>query len=302
MQRQKITGVVPILVTPFDESGKIDEASLRRLIEFNIAGGVHGLGVALGSEIFKLSDSDREVVVRCVVDTVRRRVPVVINTGAAGTDVAVYHSKAAQDAGADALMVLPPTFIPVPPDGVVEYYRQISRAVRIPIFLQDAQQGPIPPGLAMRIAEACENVHYIKVETVPVTMKVKEMVAAVGKKLTVFGGAGGTYFIEEMRRGSQGTMPYCSQPTVFVEVWDRFQHGDEPGARELFDRRIMAINRLTAQGYDIQHHVHKQLLVRQGIIRTAKVRGPTVPPDPLTQNEIDRWLTDLVPTSKAFMG
>ena len=87
-------GVVPILVTPFDNEGNIDEASLRRLIEFNIAGGVHGLGVANGSEVFKLTEAERAQVVRCVVDAVRGRVPVVISTGANGTDIAIAYSKA----------------------------------------------------------------------------------------------------------------------------------------------------------------------------------------------------------------
>jgi 4-hydroxy-tetrahydrodipicolinate synthase len=128
------------------------------------------------------------------------------------------------------------------------------------------------------------------------------MVAAASKALTILGGANGTYFIEEMRRGAQGTMPYCSQPAVFVDVWNRFRAGDEPGARALFDARIMAVNRLVGQGNDTQHHLHKQFLVRQGIIRTAKVRGPTVPPDPVTQGEIDRLLAALLPEARAFDG
>ena len=53
----KLEGVVPILVTPFDLNGRIDEDSLRRLVDFNIEGGVHGLGVALGSEIFKFNEA-----------------------------------------------------------------------------------------------------------------------------------------------------------------------------------------------------------------------------------------------------
>ena len=50
MQSSPMRGVYPILVTPFDEDSRIDEESLRRLIEFNLDAGVHGLGVALGSE------------------------------------------------------------------------------------------------------------------------------------------------------------------------------------------------------------------------------------------------------------
>ena len=83
MTLSTLHGVVPILITPFDESGGIDEESLVNLIEFNIAAGVHGLGVALGSEIFKLTEGERAQVTRRVVTTAGGRVPVVINTGAA---------------------------------------------------------------------------------------------------------------------------------------------------------------------------------------------------------------------------
>lgn len=295
MPTATMQGVFPILVTPFDEKGRIDEESLRALCDFNLGAGVHGLGVAIGSEMFKFNEAERAAVTRIVIDQVRKRVPVVINTGAGGTDLAVFYSRTAEDAGADALMIIPPAFLPAGPDEVVDYYRAISAAVSIPIFLQDTPAAPIPPGLARRIAEAADNVRYIKVETLPVTAKVAEMVNAAGDALTVFGGAGGTYFIEELRRGSLGTMPFCSQPAAFVEVWERFRAGDEHGARTAFDRAIMPVNRLAAQGGDVFYHVHKELLVRQGVIRTAKVRSPTVPIDAVTRREIDELVAAMYP-------
>jgi 4-hydroxy-tetrahydrodipicolinate synthase len=295
-----IRGVVPILVTPFDEAGRIDEASLKRLVDFNIAAGVHGLGVAIGSEVFKFNEAERDTVIRSVVAAVNGRVPVVINSGAAGTDLAVHYSRRAEELGADALMVIPPNFMPVGAEEIADYYRQISRAVSIPIFLQDVVQAPIPPALARRIAEECEHARYIKVETVPVVSKVADMVREVGEALTIFGGAGGSYFIEEMRRGSAGTMPFCSQPAAFVEVWNRFQSGDAAGARDVFDRSIMAVNRLGQQGGDLFYALHKQLLVRQGVIRTAVVRSPTLRLNPTTQAEIDTLLAALVPTPRQF--
>ncbi|PNB46077.1 dihydrodipicolinate synthase family protein, partial [Pseudomonas sp. GW456-12-10-14-LB2] len=88
----------------FDEKGRIDIDSLQSLIDFNVAAGVHGLGVALGSEIFKFSEGERELVTRTVVTHVAGRVPVVINSGASGTDLAVLYSRGAEAAGADALM------------------------------------------------------------------------------------------------------------------------------------------------------------------------------------------------------
>jgi dihydrodipicolinate synthase/N-acetylneuraminate lyase len=296
MQMPDITirGIVPILVTPFDAEGKIDVDSLGSLIDFNISAGVHGLGVALGSEIFKFNEAERDLLTRAVVKHVNGRVPVVINTGASGTDLALQYSRAAEAAGADALMVIPPFFMPASGAEIAHYYRTIDAGVGIPIILQDIPQAPVPPGLALRLADDCRNVKYIKVETIPITTKVAEMSAATGDRLTIFGGAGGSYFIEEMRRGAQGTMPFCSQPAAFVETWNRFQSGDERGARQVFDAAIMAVNRLGAQGGDLFYHLHKQLLVKLGVIRHAYVRSPTITIDPVSQREIDELLAELV--------
>ncbi len=292
----KLEGVIPILITPFDERGRIDVDSLQQLIDFNIAAGVHGLGVALGSEIFKFSEAERNQVAKIVVDHARGRVPVVINTGASGTDLAVQYSQAAETAGADVLMVIPPHFMPASATEILDYYKAIDAAVGIPIILQDIPQAPVPPGMATRLAAECRNIRYIKVETLPITTKVAEMSASASKVLTIFGGAGGSYFIEEMRRGAQGTMPFCSQPGAFVETWNRFQAGDEKGARQVFDASIMAVNRLGAQGGDVFYHLHKQLLVRLGVIKHAMVRSPTIVVDPVTQREIDELLDQLVAT------
>lgn len=300
MTSAAIRGVVPILVTPFHADGSIDEESLARLIDFNVAAGVHGLGVALGSEVFKFNEAERAQLTRATVKAVNGRVPVIINSGAAGTDLAVFYSKAAEAAGANALMVIPPSFMPVSAEEIFVYYRAIDAAVGIPIILQDVPQGPVSPALALRIADACPNVKYIKVETQPVTAKVQAMSAAVRGRLTIFGGAGGSYFIEELRRGADGTMPFCSQPADFVAVWDAFQRGDEAAARSRFDATIMAVNRLGNQGGDVFYHLHKQLLVRLGVIREAVVRGPTTAPDPITQREIDELLAQIVPEPVAF--
>lgn len=286
MGSEMMRGVFPILVTPFDERSRVDEESLRGLVEFNIAAGVHGLGVALGSEVFKLSEAERGQVARTVIEQARKRVPIVINTGANGTDLAVFYSRMAEDLGADALMVMPPSFVPASGDETCEYFRAISDAVHIPIFIQDTSSTPVSGALARRLADECEHVRYIKVESLPTPVKVADAAAQAGDRLTIFGGAGGSYFIEELRRGSQGTMPFCSQPEAFVEVWNRFQAGDLRGAREVFDRLIVPVNRVSSQAPNAYYHVHKELLRQRGVIRTARVRGPVTPLDEMTRREM----------------
>jgi dihydrodipicolinate synthase/N-acetylneuraminate lyase len=286
-------GVFPILVTPFDDRSQVDEESLRRLVEFNLEAGVHGLGVALGSEIFRLSEAERLQVTRIVVDQAKGRVPLVINTGAQGTDLAVLYSRTAEDAGADALMVMPPLFIPAGPAEIREYFRAISDAVHIPIFIQDAGNAPVSGSLARQVAEESEQVRYIKVESPPPPLRVAEAVAQAGDLLTVFGGAGGNTFIEELRRGSQGTMPGCSQPEAFVEVWSRFQSGDEGGARAVFDRKIAPVNRIAGLGWAAFYHANKEILRQRGVICTARVRGPMAPLDEVTMRELAQVVGEL---------
>jgi 4-hydroxy-tetrahydrodipicolinate synthase len=293
MDTNPMRGVYPILITPFDEAGRIDEDSLRSLVEFNLVAGVHGLGIALGSEVFKLADAERDVVTRIIVDQVNGRVPVVVNTSAAGTNYAVMLSQAAARNGADALMVMPPSFTPAGQQEVLDYYREISNAVEIPIFIQDTSTAPVSPGMACRIAEECRWVRYIKVENLPAPLRVAEMVTGTAGKLIVFGGAGGDYFIEEMRRGSQGTMPFCTQPEAFVKVWNLFQNGEEAAARQVFTQVILPVNRLAGQGVGIIYTVHKEILRRRGIIRSAKVRSPAPPMDEDTRRELDRLIDEL---------
>jgi 4-hydroxy-tetrahydrodipicolinate synthase len=120
-----LRGIIPILLTPFTADGALDEASLRRLVDAQIVAGVHGLGFALGSEIFKLTEAERDRATTIIVEQVAGRLPVVINTGTNGTDLAVFYSRRAQELGADAVMVTPPAFVPPTADETLAYYRAI---------------------------------------------------------------------------------------------------------------------------------------------------------------------------------
>jgi dihydrodipicolinate synthase/N-acetylneuraminate lyase len=280
-------GVFPILVTPFDERSAIDEESVRGLVEYNLGAGVHGLGIAMASEILKLTEAERDQLIRIVVDQTRGRVPVVVNTGGPATDVAVAYSRRAQELGADALMCQPPTLSPPTGTEVRSYFREISNAVTIPIFIQDTASTHVPAGLARQIAEECANVRYTKVESMPPAQMVAENVRVAGHVLTIFGGAGATYLIEELKRGAKGTMPWPSVPNELVDIWNRVRSGDEAGAWSVFYRTIVPINRVSAGGMGTALQVQKEILRRKGVIATARVRGPADPLDPDTASDLD---------------
>ena len=295
MSTETMHGVVPILVTPFTPDGTIDVESLRSVVEFNLNAGVHGLGIALASEVFKLSEAERDQVASIVVDRVNGRVPVVMNTGAPGTDLSILYSRRAQELGADALMVLPPSLMPATHGEVVAFYQAISAAVSIPIFMQDHPTASVSAAAAQEVADSCEWVRHIKVESEPITAKIVEMKRALGDRLTIFGGAGGGYFIEELRRGSVGTMPFCSQPETFVQIWDLYQAGDEAGAMTLFNRMLVPVARVVGQSNGIFCYVHKTLLRHRGIIESATVRAPAPPVEAQTAKEVEALFEQLYP-------
>jgi dihydrodipicolinate synthase/N-acetylneuraminate lyase len=279
-------GVYPILLTPFDDRGRIDEDDLRGEVEFVVGSGVHGVGLALGSEFLKMTEDERRRVTTVVVEQVRGRVPVVVNTGAQASVVAALYSRQAEELGADAVMCMPPS-MGVSASETRAYFKAISDALSVPVFIQDTSYVTVPAPLIRQIAEESERVRYAKIESPPNPLRVQEAVAQAGHLVTVFGGSAGTYFIEELRRGAVGTMPWPSTPAEFVRVWDAWRAGDADGAREVFDRTLRPLIHLSSTGLRLGHTVNKEILKRRGIFKTAHVRAPSDPLDALTARELD---------------
>lgn len=285
-------GIFPILLTPFDNNGRIDEESLRSEVQFNLDAGVHGLGLALGSELLKMTEEERQCITRIVVDEVRGRVPVVVNTGAQSNVVAALYSRQAEEIGASAVMCMPPS-MGVSGAEMRSYFKAISDAVRVPVWIQDTIYVVVPAGVIRQIAEESERVRYAKIESAPNPLKVQEAVQQAGHLITIFGGSAGTYFIEELARGSVGTMPWPSTPEVFVKIWDRWQAGDKDGARDTFERELLPILRVSSTGVRMGHTINKEILKRRGIIKSAHVRAPSDPLDALAERELSETLDRL---------
>src|ERR1051326_4625219 len=278
-------GVFPILATPFDDRDRIDDESLRRLVDFNVDAGVHGLGIALGSELLKLNETERRQVISVVVDQTRGRVPIVVNTGAQSNRVAAEYSRQAQELGAAAVMCLPPS--PVSATETRSYFKSISDAVDVPVFIQDTLATPVSASLVRQIAEESEHVRYAKVESPPQPIQVQAAVDAAVSLVTVFGGSGGIFLPQELRRGSQGTMPLRVQPRKFVRIWDLWQAGREAEAIDSHEREIVPLGRLCMAGLRVGHTVHKEVLRRAGVLESSRVRAPADPLDAITLRELD---------------
>jgi 4-hydroxy-tetrahydrodipicolinate synthase len=284
-----LRGVFPILATPFDAAGRVEVEALQRELDFLVAAGVNGVGIALASEVPTFNEAERDLVLRTVVEQARGRVPVVMNTGAAATDLAVFYTLRAEDLGATAVMVLPPSPAIATADETVAYYGQIARSTRLPVFMQDIPTSPVSAGLAARVAASTEHPWYAKVETPPTPARVAEAVAIGHERFGVFGGAGGAFFVEELRRGAIGTMPGAAIPEAFVEVWRLFQLGQVDQAQAVFARYATLLN-LLSQGMGIWTYLYKEVLRLRGVFSntSVQVRKPATEPDELAYREVRR--------------
>src|SRR5262249_29993958 len=128
-------GAMTALVTPMRD-GQVDEAALEALVEWQIGEGIDAL-VAVGTtgESATLTHEEHGKVVRRVVKTARKRVPVIAGAGSNATAEAIALSKDARDAGADALLQVAPYYNRPTQEGMYLHFRAIAESTSLPIFL-----------------------------------------------------------------------------------------------------------------------------------------------------------------------
>lgn len=288
-------GVFTIPCTPFTESGALDLESLRAEAEFCVAAGAHGVVAPVNaSEFWTLSDDERKVVAETLVNAVNHRVPVVVGVAGGSAPIAVAFARHAQEIGADAVIAMPPYVRLAPPNAIFDYYRQLSEATELPIFIQnhDAPAGTrLSPDTVARMVNELPHVEYVKEETYPPGHAITAELKLAGPRLKgVMGGIAGRYLIDEFRRGACGTMPACEATDVHVQLWEALEDGDERKARDIFNRLLPLLNFEAMYGAA----VYKEVLRRRGVIRTNYLRGQAGNPlDASDHQELTAILADL---------
>ncbi|MCC7428169.1 MAG: 4-hydroxy-tetrahydrodipicolinate synthase [Alphaproteobacteria bacterium] len=232
-------GTYTVLVTPFTADGaRVDVPALRRLVEFQISEGIHGL-IPLGStgEFLSLRREERAEVIETVVKTAAGRVPVLVGTGAEWTDEAVAFSKDAEAMGADGVMVIPPFYSVPTDDELFEHYRRIGEAIGIPVMLYNnpaTANVDMRPALVARLSRIA-NCLYIKESTLEVT-RVRDIIDLCGERMTVFAGVLG---YESFWLGAQGWVAVCSNiiPRASADLFTLVaDHRDMDAALALYRR------------------------------------------------------------------
>lgn len=288
-----LAGIYPIVPTPLDTSGRIDEGSIERLTAFLAEKGTQGAAIlGVMGEAPKLGESEQTEVIRAFRKHLPDGLELIVGVRAGGTEVAIDMARTAVEYGPAALMVGPP---PVQNDeAIFTYYRRIAEAVDVPIILHDypASTGIImSPALIHRLHGEIESVKYIKLEDPPTGLKIDRLASLTGGTLKVFGALGGAYAFEELDRGAVGIMTGFTYPEFLVQIHRKLQDGDRDGAAELFYDVVALIRFEFQPGLGIS--LRKHILVRRGVFETATIRHPGAQVDEKTLEHLDRILGHL---------
>jgi dihydrodipicolinate synthase/N-acetylneuraminate lyase len=160
------SGLMPAMVTPFDERGDVDLRVTEAVIERFIEAGVSGIS-PLGStgEFSHLTGDERKRFAEEVIRIVVGRVPLVVGVGAAGTKEMVELARHAENTGADAVLVVSPFYWKVGEEALFKHFVTVAESVQIPVLVYNLPMLTgidLSPSLIARIAAECPNVTGLK--------------------------------------------------------------------------------------------------------------------------------------------
>ena len=161
----QFSGSIVAIVTPFKD-GRMDEAKLKELVEFQIKNGTSGI-VPCGTtgESPTLSTAEHERVIEICINAVKKRVPVIAGTGSNSTEEAVSLTKHAADAGANGALIVSPYYNKPTQRGLYLHFKKIAESIDIPIVLYNIPGRTavnIEPPTMAQLAKDCKNIVGVK--------------------------------------------------------------------------------------------------------------------------------------------
>ncbi len=297
----RFRGVFPVVPTIFDETGALDLDGQRRAVDFMIDAGSDGLCILANfSEQFALSDAERTLLARTILDHVAGRVPVIVTTTHFSTQICAERSREAQAMGASMVMIMPPyhgATIRVPEAGIERFFQTVSDAIRIPVMIQDAPVSgtALSASLLARMAKEIEQVCYFKIEVPMAAAKLRELIALGGDAIEgPWDGEEAITLMADLDAGATGAMTGAGFPDGIRAIVDAHAAGDREEAAAAYARWLPLINHENRQ---CGPQAAKILMQEGGIIGCDAPRAPVTPLHPETRAgliEIARRLDPLV--------
>ena len=252
VERMLVSGTGLPLATPFDESGDVDEAALRSLVETVEAAGVDFV-VPCGSngEAVHLDVAERTRVTEVVADAAS--VPVVAGTGHPSERVTVEQTQAAADVGADAALVVSPFYHQHDPSAIASHYERVADASPIPVYLYSVPKytgTTLPPRTVQSLATH-ENVHGIKDSSGDLETLQRYGSLTADADFDVLVGSGSVYAAGLDAGATGGVLALANVvPDLASDVYDLHANGDDAAARSL-NRDLVELNRAVTAEYGV---------------------------------------------------
>ncbi len=292
------SGLMPAMVTPFDDRGEIDLGATEAIVERFVEAGVDGIS-PLGStgEFSHLTGEERRDFAKEVVGTVGGRVPTVVGVGAAGTREAVELARHAEGVGADAVLVVSPFYWKVSQEGLFRHFEAVAEAVEIPVLVYNLPMltgTDLSPSLIARIAAECPNVAGVK-DTVTEyhhTVGVLREAKRVRPDFSVLSGWE-DLILPSLLAGADGSICAFANvaPELFVNLVRSAKDGRLETAAELH-RRVLSLLTLGAYS-DPPIGAIKLAMKILGVPISPVVRGPALPVPEVAHQQIEDVLRDV---------
>jgi 4-hydroxy-tetrahydrodipicolinate synthase len=275
-------GLMPAMVTPFDNRGEVDLDATEAVIERFIEAGVSGIS-PLGStgEAIHLTFDERKLFAEEVVRIVGGRVPRVVGVGKSGTRETVELARHAEGAGADAVLVVSPSYWKVGEEALFRHFATVAGSVGIPVFIYNLPMltgVDLSPSLIAGIAAECSNVSGLK-DTVTEyfhTVGVLREVKRERPEFTILSGWE-DLILPTLLAGADGSICAFANvaPELFVDLVRSARDGDLESAAELH-RRVLSLVTLGAYS-DPPISAIKLAMNKLGVAISPSVRGPALP-------------------------
>ena len=231
-------GSFTALITPF-KNGSIDEDALRRLVDWQISEGTHGLvPVGTTGESPTLSHDEHKRVVELTIEAAKKRVPVIAGAGSNATSEAVDFTQHAASVGADAVLVVTPYYNKPTQEGLYQHFKAVNDAVDIPIIIYNIPGRSVVDMSVETMARcfALKNVVGVKDATANLA-RASQQRLAMGPEFIMLSGEDATA-LGFMAHGGHGCISVVSNiaPRLCAEFQNACLAGDYKKALELQDR------------------------------------------------------------------
>jgi len=274
---RSFTGTYTALVTPF-RRGRVAYDELRQLVEFQIKAGISGLvPVGTTGESPTVSHAEHMDIVRFTIQAARGRVPVIAGTGSNSTREAINLTEAADEAGADGMLVVAPYYNRPTQEGLFRHFALVAEATARPIILYSIPgRCGVEIGVPVmeRLRARFPHVAHIK-EAGGSVDRVDQIISALGDSMTVLSGDD-SLTLPFMAVGAQGVVSVVSNlyPREVGRLVGLARAHDYAKARRLHRRLYPVFKHMFIESNPAPVKLAMQ---RAGLIGSAEVRPPLCP-------------------------